>query len=99
MLRAKGGILGQKFPRKSLILVLKEQLYELKSQPRSSRRTNFILSLLHERVLKDVLDSTQRSAPVCTDKTCRSGCKTTKCPCRVAGHRCGALCHPKYYKR
>ena len=48
MLRAKGGILEQKFPRKSLILVVKEQLYELKSQPRSSRRTNFILSLLSE---------------------------------------------------
>eukprot|EP00954_Amorphochlora_amoebiformis_P027116 1383423-Amorphochlora_amoeboformis.AAC.1 len=34
-------------------------------------------------------------APTCY---CTSGCKTNRCPCRLAGFKCGTDCHPAYYK-
>lgn len=94
MLKAKGALLEQKFPRRSLILVVNEQLRaEIAA---SELPTPQLLSL--EEYLKACWIPPS-STPVCTDKTCRSGCKTTKCPCRLAGHKCGALCHPKYYEK
>lgn len=90
--KGKCALIKEWVHRRDLILVINDTLKnEIEHTPLSS-----VESIPLEQYLKTywVPPST---APACK---CTGGCKKrSKCPCRLAGYRCGSYCHPSYYKR
>jgi hypothetical protein len=89
--RAKGALIKELIRRESLLAVSNEALQkEISAAP---MRTHVPMSL---RAYLGTYWMPASGKPTCN---CRNGCKTDRCPCKVAGFGCGADCHPTWYKR